>query len=444
MRHARCQFIPPYLVQQLAALEEHGDLGRRAERTKRLDTGLVARREARPDRLSAAGSDEDGTKVIYTADNTERLPGSRARGDDDPPTGDAAVDEAYGSTGQVHSLFDSAFGRDSIDGSGGTVTVTVHYGQDYANAFWDGEQLVFGDGDGEVFGRFTKPPDVLYHEFTHGVVQHTAALVYRGQSGALNESVSDCFASMAKQQANSQSAADADWLIGDGLFTPDVQGQALRSMRAPGTAYDDPRIGKDPQVGSMSDYVETSEDNGGVHINSGIPNRAFYLAATQIGGNSWERAGRIWYDALTGGEVASDTDFAGFARATVTSAEALYGADAPETAAVRAAWDEVGVGLRSGPAGDGAPRTTPGTLVVRRTGGFTGGVRESEIDLASSPDSDEISALLATTQATTPLPSEPLPDRFSYTFDVSGRRVTVAEQDLTPELTRVVELVLGN
>ncbi len=133
----------------------------------------------------------------------------------------------------------------------------MHYGVDYDNAFWDGEQLVFGDGDGEIFDRFTKPMDVMAHEFTHGVVQYTADLVYSGQSGALNESVADVFAAMTKQQSQGQSADQADWLIGEGLFLPGVQATALRSMIQPGTAYDDPRIGKDPQVGSMADYVET-------------------------------------------------------------------------------------------------------------------------------------------------------------------------------------------
>ncbi len=169
---------------------------------------------------------------------------------------------------------------------------TVHYGQDYVNAFWDGTQLVFGDGDRRVFDRFTKPVDVLGHEFSHGVVQHTAGLVYQGQPGALNESVADVFAACLKQRLLAQTPAQADWLIGEGLFLPGVRARALRDMAAPGTAYDDPVLGRDPQVGHMDDYVETTDDNGGVHLNSGIPNRAFQLAATSIGGNTWAGAGR--------------------------------------------------------------------------------------------------------------------------------------------------------
>src|SRR5699024_6351114 len=289
--------------------------------TQRIDAALVARRESRPE---LTGIDADATTAVYTANHTEELPGSLARADGSPPTGDDAVDEAYTGTGQVYGLYSAVFGRDSIDGDGSTVVATVHYGQKYDNAFWDGCQMVFGDGDGVVFGRFTDPPDVLYHEYTHGVIQHTAGLTYSGQPGALNESIADCFAAMTKQRVNGESAQDADWLIGEGLFCPDVNATALRSMKNPGTAYDDPRIGSDRQVGSMSEYVDTTEDNGGVHINSGIPNRAFYLAATGIGGNSWEGAGQIWYAALTGGEVSTQTDFAGFARATLSAARSLY------------------------------------------------------------------------------------------------------------------------
>ena len=176
---------------------------------------------------------------------------------------------------------------------------TVHYGEDYNNAFWNGTQMVYGDGDGEIFQRFTKSIDVIGHELTHGVTQYEAALEYEGQAGALNESFSDVFGSLVKQYSLKQKADKADWLIGNGLFTRKVKGIALRSMKEPGTAYNDPTIGKDPQPGHMKDYVKTTSDNGGVHINSGIPNRAFYLTAMELGGYAWEKAGKIWYIALT-------------------------------------------------------------------------------------------------------------------------------------------------
>jgi len=142
-----------------------------------------------------------------------------------------------------------------------------------------------------------------------------------------------------KQRVLGQDVTQADWLIGVGILAPGVSGRALRSMMEPGTAYDDDVLGKDPQVGSMADYVDTTEDNGGVHINSGIPNRAFALAATSIGGNAWDGAGRIWYSALTSG-VGSSTDFADFADATITAAQAV---STEATQAVIDAWTTVGV-----------------------------------------------------------------------------------------------------
>ena len=230
--------------------------------------------------------------VVHTAANGSTLPGRVVRTAGDPASGDAAVDEAADGITATLALYRDAFARVSYDGKGAEVLLTVHYQRNYDNAFWNGTQLVFGDGDGTVFGSFTKPVDVLGHEFTHAVTQFTADLTYQGQSGALNESVSDCFGMCVKQQVLGQTAATADWLVGEGIFLPGINARALRDMAHPGTAYDDPTLGKDPQVGDMADYVDTTDDNGGVHTNSGIPNRAFYLAATAIGGDTWEGAGR--------------------------------------------------------------------------------------------------------------------------------------------------------
>ena len=208
------------------------------------------------------------------------------------PAGDDAVNEAYDGLGATWELWSTAYARDSLDGKGMPLLATVHYGRNYDNAFWDGSQMVFGDGDGVIFERFTKSLDVIGHELAHGVTEHTAGLLYQGQSGALNESISDVFGVLVKQKALGQSAAQADWLVGAELLNASVKGRALRDMRNPGTAYDDPRLGKDPQPAHMDDYVDTQDDNGGVHINSGIPNRAFVLAADAIGGNAWDAAGR--------------------------------------------------------------------------------------------------------------------------------------------------------
>ena len=264
----------------------------------------------------------------------------RSEGSD--PGQDATVNRAYAGLGATFDLFLKVYGRNSINGEGLPLDATVHFDEDYGNAFWNGEQMVFGDGDGEIFLDFTLPIDVIGHELTHGVTQYTANLTYFGQPGALNESMSDVFGSLIKQYSLGQTADQADWLIGAGLLAPRVSGVALRSMKAPGTAYDDDVLGKDPQPATMDDYVRTGRDNGGVHINSGIPNHAFYLAATTLGGNAWEKAGQIWYDVLTGGELYAQASFADFARLTVAAARDRFD-DGDELQAVLKAWEQVGV-----------------------------------------------------------------------------------------------------
>ncbi len=309
-------------------------------------------------------------------------------------------------------MFAEELGRDSHDDAGAPVSLTVHYGTDYNNAFWDGTQLVFGDGDGRIFERFTKPVDVLAHEFAHAVIEHTADLTYRGQSGALNESVADVFASCLKQRLLGQQAGEGDWLIGEGIFMPTVQARALRDMAAPGTAYDDPEVGADPQVGHMDDYVVTTADNGGVHLNSGIPNKAFQLAAVAVGGRAIEGAGRIWYAALAGGDVPPGRDFATFAAATVAAA-------GEHAEVVRRAWTQVGVE----PGGTGAatpPAAPAGRLRVERSGGFVGRTDVAEVDL-DDPAEPDLPALVADALAQ-PVAKEslPRPDMYLYTFTVAG------------------------
>jgi Zn-dependent metalloprotease len=147
---------------------------------------------------------------------------------------------------------------------------------------------------------------------------------------------------MVKQWKLGIAARDSDWLIGAGLFAPGVAGKAIRSMAAPGTAYDDPRLGRDPQPAHMRDYVRTTDDNGGVHINSGILNRAFYLAAVAVGGESWRVLGVVWYVALTR-KLRSNAGFQSFANATTLAAGELYGPGGSVQRAVAQAWAEVGL-----------------------------------------------------------------------------------------------------
>ncbi|RPJ43445.1 MAG: M4 family peptidase, partial [Chloroflexi bacterium] len=231
-----------------------------------------------------------------------------------------------------------------------------------------GQQMVYGDGDEDLppdqrlFNRFTIALDVISHELTHGVTQHEANLVYSYQPGALNESWSDVFGSLVKQNHFNQTARNADWIIGAGLFTANVNGVGIRSMKAPGTAYNDPVLGKDPQPGHMNDYVNTPQDNGGVHINSGIPNRAFYVTAYELDGYAWEKAGRIWYTTLTD-RLSSTASFQDAANATYAVAGDLYGTNSLEQQAVMKGWTEVGITV-------GGTDTRPGCLPAALLGLF--------------------------------------------------------------------------
>jgi len=290
------------------------------------------------------------TRTIYTANNTQKLPGTVVRNEGDPPTGDAAVDEAYQYMGNTYDFYWNVFQRDSIDNAGYPLNGSVHYGNNYDNAFWDGQRMIYGDGDGVQFTRFTVSVDIIGHELTHGVTQNESGLIYWKETGALNESLSDVFGSMVKQYVNNQTVQQADWLVGQGLFLPSWVAQypqdlAIRSLKAPGTAYNDPVLGPDPQPSNMAKYVNTLSDNGGVHINSGIANYAFYLAATAMGGYSWQTVGPIWYAAMTNPSLSKSATFSDFARLTVMAARQLF----PNTNAAQAvhqAWTQVGVSMK--------------------------------------------------------------------------------------------------
>lgn len=341
-------FIPPYILSRII---DHGSQHLRERALGTLDhVRSLLPNPGPPSRqpivgvLPERGQPGQPRRSIHDAQQQMQLPGVLARIEGQGPAADEAVDEAYEALGMTHQFFWQVFGRDSIDNHGFPLVGTVHYGVGYENAFWNGVQMVFGDGDGELFNRFTRALDVVAHELAHGITESEAGLVYHNQSGALNESVSDVFGVLVQQFSRGQTAEQADWLIGAALLTDRVQGVALRSMANPGSAFDDPLLGKDPQPGHMRDFIDTRDDNGGVHLNSGIPNRAFYLAATGIGGFAWERAGRIWYDTLCDPRLPGDADFATFARLTLDNAARRFGVGS-ESRAVAQAWDAVGVVL---------------------------------------------------------------------------------------------------
>jgi Zn-dependent metalloprotease len=348
--------LPPHILDKIA---ENGTNSQRGNALKTVTASgrLRGRRNAMAEMATAfAAAAPAGTanklRTVYDAQNGSTLPGTVARKEGDPPVTDVAVNEAYDGAGVTYDLYSNIYNRNSVDGNGLKLDSTVHYQKNYDNAFWDGSQMVYGDGDGDLFNRFTIAIDVIGHELTHGVTQYSANLAYMGQSGALNESFSDVFGSLVKQYQLKQSAADADWLIGQGLLTAQVKGVALRSMKAPGTAYDDSVLGKDPQPAHMKDYVTTVQDNGGVHINSGIPNHAFYVVATEIGGFSWNKAGLIWYKTLTE-KLQQGSNFQEAGNLTFQTAGEIFGVGSLEQNAVKTGWAEVGIVV------DGGTTSTP-------------------------------------------------------------------------------------
>ncbi|MHA7126203.1 protealysin inhibitor emfourin [Janibacter indicus] len=454
----RCSIVPPHVLAALARSDRPGP-ALVAARTLAIDASLRHERLPAGSRPTIAPPVRQGVagphRTIHDARGGEELPGEVVRVEGGPATGDPAADEAHDGLGLTWQLWAQEYGRDSLDGAGMPLVATVHYAEQYDNAFWNGEQMVFGDGDGETFGRFTASLDVIGHELAHGVTEHTAGLVYRGQSGALNEHVSDVFGVLVKQRHLGQSADEADWLIGAELLLPGVQGHALRSMAAPGTAYDDPRLGRDPQPAHMDDFVRTSDDNGGVHINSGIPNKAFHLVATTIGGPAWQAPGLIWRDVLLG-EISADCDFATFADLTLAAATDRYGRDSAEAAAVADAWRQVGVT----PAGEGsAPAPTreqpepvdgaaeDAALRLTRTGGVAGLTRTRELTLRELPEPDAraFRSLIEGPQ----LPrladeAPPRPDAFCYGLSCERPEldVQVAEAALPQATRRLFERTL--
>ena len=233
----------------------------------------------------------------------------------------AGVDAHY-YAGKVYDYYYSQLGRNSYDNNGAKVISGVHYSRKYNNAFWSGGQMVYGDGDGTTFINFAGGYDVIAHELTHAVTEYTSNLVYENQSGALNESWSDAMAAVMDSD---------DWLIGEDIYTPGVSGDALRSMSNPA---------QEGQPAHMSQYVNTTNDNGGVHTNSGIPNKAFYNFATSIGSRTI--AGKVWYTASRD-YMTSTTNFSGARAATLQAAAALYGTGSSYYTALQSAWSEVGV-----------------------------------------------------------------------------------------------------
>ncbi|MCL2447495.1 MAG: M4 family metallopeptidase [Polyangiaceae bacterium] len=329
-----CFVVPSRLLEKLADQASGSD---RQELLDSLELSARLRGERATHPTQRASHAGDMHRSVYSALHRGNLPGTLERSEGEQPVADHAVNEAYASAGTTLDFYERVLHRRSIDGHGMPIDSSVHYEKKFNNAFWNGREMVYGDGDGKLFLGFTSAIDVVAHELTHGVTQYAVpggGLRYDGQSGALNESISDVLGSVVKQWKLGQSVEQADWLIGTGILGSGV-GHALRSLRAPGD--EEATWSGDDQPKDMSGYQE----NGDVHTNSGIPNHAFYLAAMAIGGESWKKAAPIWYRALA--LLTADATFADAAEATSHAAGVLYGQGSHEQKAVMSAWKRVKV-----------------------------------------------------------------------------------------------------
>ena len=347
--HPICSVIPLHILTRVAKQTSYREASRNARATlvqmHELATGRAEASLLEGAPAIAAPARAPKRRHVYDARHQHRLPGTLVLSEvasGEQPDADLETLEAWEGSGATYDFFANVFGRRSIDGNGMRLDSTVHYGTNFENALWNGRQMVYGDGDGRIFNRFTASLDVIGHELTHGYIQHTAGLGYHGQTGALNEHLADAFGMMVRQYTLGQSAEESDWRIGEGIFGSGVNGLAVRSMAHPGTAYDDGLLGRDPQPRHMRGYVHTSADNGGVHINSGILNYAFANAAKTLGGNTWDVLGRIWYAVLTE-HLGPEADFAAFTRATAAVAGELYGNGVRRV--IAEAWSDVGLAV---------------------------------------------------------------------------------------------------
>lgn len=341
-----CFIVPQHVLDEFAADESLSARSRQALRDtgtlepvwRRLRTAQIRAGQAGMLPMGAAVSGALASQpeaTVFNCKNTRSLPGAPVLNPDS--SSDATAGRAYHETLAVADFYAQSFGRNSVDNAGMTLVSSVHYDVRYSNAFWNGTQMTYGDGDGEIFIDFTASTDVIGHELTHGVTQFTAGLNYTNEAGGLNESVSDVFGTMFRQWRKNQTVDQADWLIGADIIGPKAAAKGytcLRDMADPGAQHCLSR-----QPAHYRDYVP----RGDPHTNSGIANHAFYLAAKAIGGQSWEKAGKAWYAALTSPKASPNMKMKAFANLTRSAAKSLFATDSAVYSSVDAAWEAVGI-----------------------------------------------------------------------------------------------------
>ncbi|PEJ20380.1 peptidase M4 family protein [Bacillus toyonensis] len=342
--------IPPYILKELAEKgNEHAikSLAITKDTHEKLSDNIKNENGVENNKHHHTNIVTEPKRHVYDSQETEQKRRKIVRDEGDSPTNDDDVNRAYDFSGFTLKYLNDVLKRNSLDNKGMDLIFNVHFGYKFMNAFWDGStnEMVFGDGDGKKFISFTRGIDVIAHEMGHGVTQIMNHLRYEGETGALNEHFSDVIGSAVKQKYFQQTADTADWLIGDKVVGPGWKGIALRSMKAPGTAYEN-----DPQPDHIRNYVHLpisnrpEDDHGGVHINSGIPNKAFFLVSMEIG---TDNAAVIWYNAWNDRTyLGANSKFRDLFNAIVKSARTLVEkGNIPSNAesVVKKAFSEVGI-----------------------------------------------------------------------------------------------------
>ena len=369
----------------------------------------------------------------YTANNGSSLPGTLKRTEGSANIGDAALDAAHNYAGSVYDYYKNVHGRDSYDNAGATLKASVHYLTSYNNAYWNGAQMVYGDGDGSTFIALSRDLDVDAHELTHAVTERTANLTYSNESGALNEATSDILGSSCEAYTENAGTPNTNtWKLGEDVYTPGTAGDALRYLN-------------DPALGGDYDYYPTrytgTADNGGVHSNSGIANLAYYLMVkggthprgkttvnvtplSATASTSLTMGAKIWYRALTV-YMTSSTNFSGARTATVNAATDLYGATA--AASVTQAWDAVGA-PGGGGGGGGTTTVLSNGVAVSGIGASTGSWKHYKITVPTGQSSLSIVMSGGTGDADmyVKLGSQPTLSSYNYRPYLNGNNETVS------------------
>ncbi len=296
----------------------------------------------------------------YDANNGTTLPGTSACTNNDGtcPAGDASEQAAHQNAGIVYDYYLNTFGRDSYDNGGATLISSVHYSSLYNNAFWNSTQMVYGDGDGVTFGSFAQALDIVGHELTHAVTENEAGLIYEDQSGALNESYSDVFGTLVEFYGD---PGNADWLSAEDIYTPGTPGDAGRDLSNPSGGAAGTWNPVTPFGGAQPDHMSIFAalplvlDSGGVHINSGIPNKAAYLIAqggsfygVTVTGIGRSAMGAIYYRTLTQ-YLTPTSNFMDARNASIQACIDLYGNGHANCDSVQNGFTAVGIGASTTP-----------------------------------------------------------------------------------------------